>query len=152
MWIFSRCHKHGELPRPRSLTYWPEFETWNTTKGQKGLWAEVRVKRHSWVVHIFYDLITVRNKKQVQLSTSRVPNISPLVSWSHIQISICPGFINEISDISFSNAWKWKVKMKPLSRVWPSATPWTAAFQAPPSIGFSRQEYWSGVPLPSPHY
>ena len=53
-------------------------------------------------------------------------------------------------DISFSNAWKWKVKVKSLSRVWPSVTPWTAAFQAPPSIGFSRQEYWSGVPLPSP--
>ena len=52
--------------------------------------------------------------------------------------------------ISFSNAWKWKVKVKSLSRVRPSATPWTIAFQAPPSMGFSRQEYWSGVPLPSP--
>jgi len=41
------------------------------------------------------------------------------------------------------------VKVKLLSRVQPSATPWTAAFQAPPSIGFSRQEYWSGMPLPS---
>ena len=51
--------------------------------------------------------------------------------------------------ISFSNAWKWKVKVKSLSRVQPSATPWTAAYQAPPSMGFSRQEYWSGVPLPS---
>ena len=54
--------------------------------------------------------------------------------------------------ISFSNAWKWKMKVKSLSRVWPSATPTaTAAFQAPPSMGFSRQEYWSGVPLPSPN-
>ena len=52
--------------------------------------------------------------------------------------------------ISFSNAWKWKVKGKSLSRVWLFATPWTAAHQAPPSMGFSRQEYWSGVPLPSP--
>ena len=52
--------------------------------------------------------------------------------------------------ISFSNAWKWKVKVKSLSRVRPSATPWTAAYQAPPSMGSSRQEYWSGVPLPSP--
>ena len=43
-----------------------------------------------------------------------------------------------------------KVKVKTLSRIRPSATPWTAAFQAPPSMGFSRQEYWSGVPLPSP--
>ena len=50
--------------------------------------------------------------------------------------------------ISFSNAWKWKVKVKSLSRVRPSVTPWTAAFQDP-SMGFSRQEYWSGVPLPS---
>ena len=46
--------------------------------------------------------------------------------------------------IAFSNAWKWKVKVKPLSHVRPSATPWTAAFQAPLSMGFSRQEYWSG--------
>ena len=52
--------------------------------------------------------------------------------------------------ISFSNAWKWKVKVKSLSRVQLLATPWTAAHQAPPSMGFSRQEYWSGVPLPSP--
>ena len=52
--------------------------------------------------------------------------------------------------ISFSNAWKWKVKVKLLSHVWLLATPWTAAQQAPPSMGFSRQEYWSGVPLPSP--
>ena len=52
--------------------------------------------------------------------------------------------------ISFSNAWKWKVKVKLLSPVQPSATPWTAAYQAPPPMGFSRQEYWSGLPLPSP--
>ena len=48
--------------------------------------------------------------------------------------------------ISSSNAWKWKVKVKLLSRVRLSATPWSAAHQAPPSMGFSRQEYWSGVP------
>ena len=54
--------------------------------------------------------------------------------------------------ISFSNAWKWKVKVKSLSRVRPSVTPWTAAFQAPPPMGFSRQKYWSGVSLPSPKY
>ena len=51
---------------------------------------------------------------------------------------------------SFSDAWKWKVKVKSLSRVQLLATPWTAAYQAPPSMGFSRQEYWSRVPLPSP--
>ena len=52
--------------------------------------------------------------------------------------------------ISFSNAWKWKVKVKSLSHVRLLATSWTVAHQAPPSMGFSRQEYWSGVPLPSP--
>ena len=52
--------------------------------------------------------------------------------------------------ISSSNVWKWKVKGKSLSRVWPLATPRTAAYQTPLSMGFSRQEYWSGVPLPSP--
>ena len=52
--------------------------------------------------------------------------------------------------ISFSKAWKWKVKVKSLSHVWLLATPRTTAHQAPPSMGFSRQEYWSGVPLPSP--
>ena len=50
--------------------------------------------------------------------------------------------------ISFSNAWKWKVKVKSFSRAQPLAILWTAAFQAPLSTGFSRQEYWSGVPLP----
>ena len=53
--------------------------------------------------------------------------------------------------ISFSNAWEWKVKGKSLSRVRLLATPWTAAHQAPLSMGFSREESWSGVPLPSPH-
>ena len=52
--------------------------------------------------------------------------------------------------ISFSNAWKWKVKVKSLSHVRLLATPWTAAYQAPLPRGFSRQEDWSGVPLPSP--
>ena len=51
--------------------------------------------------------------------------------------------------ISFSNVWKWKVKVKSLSCVQLLATPWMAAYQAPPSMGFSGQEYWSGLPLPS---
>ena len=52
--------------------------------------------------------------------------------------------------ISFSNAWKWKVKAKSLSRVQLLGTPWTVAHQTPPSMEFSRQEYWSGLPLPLP--
>ena len=69
--------------------------------------------------------------------------------------SLVPGLLQartlEWVAISFSNVWKWKVKVKSLSRVRLLATPWTAAYQAPLSMGFSRQEYWSGVPLPSPY-
>ena len=49
--------------------------------------------------------------------------------------------------ISFSNAWKWKVKVKSLSRVRLLATPWTAAYQAPPSMGFSKQKYTARVQM-----
>ena len=67
--------------------------------------------------------------------------------------SAIPGILQartlEWAAISFTNAWKWKVKVKSLSRAWLLVTPWIAAYQAPPSMGFSRQEYWSGVPLPS---
>ena len=52
--------------------------------------------------------------------------------------------------ISFSNAWRWKEKVKSLSRAQLFVTPWSAAYQAPQSMGFSGQEYWNGVPLPSP--
>ena len=68
--------------------------------------------------------------------------------------SLVPGILQartlEWLAISFANAWKWKVKVKTLSHIRLLATPWTAAYQAPLSMGFSRQEYWSGVPLPSP--
>ena len=60
-----------------------------------------------------------------------------------------PGKNTEVDWISFSNAWKWKVKVKSLSCVQLLATPQTAAHQPPLYMGFSRQEYWSGVPLPS---
>ena len=67
-----------------------------------------------------------------------------------------PGILKERTlewvAISFSNAWEWKVKVKSLSRVRLFLTPWTAAHQAPPSMGFSRQEYWIGLPFPSPKY
>ena len=60
--------------------------------------------------------------------------------------SAVPGILQartlECVAISFSNAWKWKVKVKSLSRVWLFATPWTAVYQAPLSMGFSRQECW----------
>ena len=68
--------------------------------------------------------------------------------------SFVPGILQartmEWVAISFSNAWKWRVKVKSLRCVRLFSTTWTAAYQAPLSMGFSRQEYWSGLPLPSP--
>ena len=64
-----------------------------------------------------------------------------------------PGILQEATlewaAISFSSAWQWKVKVKSLSCVRLLATPWTVAHQAPLSMGFPRQEYWSGVPFSS---
>ena len=85
-------------------------------------------------------------------------HFSPVRLWDPIDGSplgsSVPGILQarilEWVAISSSNAWKWKVKVKSLSRVWLLGTPWTAAHQAPSSMGFSGQEYWSGVPLPSP--
>ena len=103
-------------------------------------------RMYRWQISSLKDVqyhITTANAKSIQLCltlcdpTDSSPPGSPV-----------PGILQgmECVALSFSNAWKWKVKVKLLSRVWPSATPWTAAFQAPPSMGFSRQEYWSGVP------
>ena len=73
--------------------------------------------------------------------------------WSLIFWSL-PGILQaralEWVAIFFSSAWKWNVKVKSLSRVPLLATPWTAAYQVPPPMRFSKQEYWSWVPLPSP--
>ena len=68
--------------------------------------------------------------------------------------SSIPGFLQvrilEWVAVSFSNAWQWKVKVKSFSHVRLFSTPWTVAYQAPLSMGSSRQEYWSGVPFPFP--
>ena len=87
------------------------------------------------------------------LSLQSCPTLCDPIDGSP-QGSTIPGILQartlEWVSISFSNAWKWKVKVKLLSCVQPGGTPWTAAYQAPLSMGFSRQVYWSGLPLPSP--
>ena len=110
--------------------------------------------------------------------TPATSNVSGWCFWNHIQLTVAkslqscltlcnpidgspagspvPGILQartlEGVAISFSNAWKWKVKVKSLSCVRLFSTPWIAAYQAPLSMGFSRQEYWSGVPSPSPNF
>ena len=95
----------------------------------------------------------IRHKVLLLKSLQSCPTLCDPIDGSP-QGSPVPGILQartlEWVAISFSNAWKWEGKVKSPSHVWLSATPWTAAHQAPLSMGFSRQEYWSGVPLPSP--
>ena len=96
--------------------------------------------------------LTEQNAAAAAKSRQACPTLCDPIDGSPTGSSV-PGILQarvlEWVAISFSNAWKWKVKMKLLSRVLLLVTPWTAANQAPPSMGFSRQEYWSGLPLPS---
>jgi len=97
----------------------------------------------------YYCIATAATAKSLQLCPTLCDPIDGSPPGSPV-----PGILQartlEWVAISFSNTWKWKVKVKLLSRVRLLVTPWTAAYQGPPSMGFSRQEYWSGVPLPSP--
>ena len=99
--------------------------------------------------HFLLQCMKVKSESEV---TQLCPTLSDPMDYSLPDSSIHGIFrarVLEWGAIVFSNAWKWKVKVKSLSCVQLLATPWTAAYQTPPSMGFSRQEYWSGVPLPS---
>ena len=102
------------------------------------IWTErIRTKTAAASAKSLQSCLTLYNPTDGSPPSSPVPGILQARTLEWVAISV-------------SNAGKWKMKVKLLSHVWPSATPWTAAFQAPPSMGFSRQEHWSGVPLPSP--
>ena len=106
----------------------------------------------AWTLPGFYACLQTQHAATAAKSFQSCPALCDLIDGSPPGSPV-PGTLQartlEWVAISFSNAWKWEVKVKSLSRVRPSATPWTAAHQAPPSMGFSRQEYWSRVPLPS---
>ena len=104
-----------------------------------------------WPLGLGFDYLFAAAAKLLQsCSTLCIPiDGSPPGSPIH---GILQARILEWIAISFSNAWKWKVTVKSLSRVWLLVTPWTAAYQSAPSMEFSRQEYWSGLPLPSLDY
>ena len=118
-----------------------------------------KVKWHSWVsIHDWHHKMPGRIKASKVYSAAAAaakslqscPTLCDPIDGSPPGFPV-PGILQarilEWVAIFFSNAWKWKVKVKSLSRVQLLATPWTAAYQAPPSMGFSRQEYWSGVRL-----
>ena len=121
----------------------------------------LQIVGHDWATnthtHTHTDTINCWNARVSQYSTAAAakslqscPTLCDPIDGSPSGYTI-PGIFQartlEWVAISFSNAWKWKVKVKSLNHVWLLATPWTAAHQAPSSMGFSRQEYWSGVPL-----
>ena len=104
-----------------------------------------------WPIFHSKWMVAAAAAKSLQLCPTLCDPIDDLLPGSSVS-GILQARTLEWVAISFSNAWKWKVKVKSLSHVQLLATSWTAAYQAPPSMGYSRQEYWSGVPLPSPRY
>ena len=124
------------------------------------MWEKLKKMLNDTKCYIYYDSHFVRKFTMIHdmllllLSHFSRVRLCAIPIDSSPSGSPVPGILQartlEWVAIPFPNAWKWKVKVKSFSRVWLIATPWTAAYQAPPSMGFSRQEYWSGVPLPSP--
>ena len=110
----------------------------------------VQTRALEWVAISFSNAWKVKSEKEVaQLCPTLGDPTDGSPPGSPVPGILQPRTLEWVA-ISFSNACKWKVKEKLLSRVRPLATLWTAAYQAPPSMRFSRKEYWSGVPLPSP--
>ena len=125
-----------------------------------------RKPAHQWVCREFWNLRGQHNRVGEKKKNPAYTLLKPTAAAAAKSLQSCPTLCDPIDGsppgspflgfsrqehsewvaISFSNAWKWKVKVKSLSRVQLFATPWTAAHQAPPSMGFSRQKCWSGVP------
>ena len=125
-------------------------------KYENSLSSLLLVRVFQYDLHQQYELLTAcwKLKFSAAKSLQSCPTLCDPIEGSPSGFPI-PGILQartlEWVATSFSNAGKWKVKVKSLSRVRLFATPWIAAYQAPPSMGFSRQEYWSGMPLPSPN-
>ena len=126
----------------------------STTKLEtKKLWMKWSFK----TFHVLYIFLVIQITLLLLLLSrySRCPTLCDSIDSSPSGSPV-PGILQartlEWVAMSFSSAWKWRVKVKSLSCVWLLATLWSAAYQAPPPMGFSRQEYWSGSPLPSPHF
>ena len=125
----------------------------------KFIWLQILVPLYIVLIHEYEIINCELNNNELALTAATAKSLQscPILCDpidSSLSGSPVPGILQartlEWVAISFSSAWKWKVKVKSLRCVQPSATPWAAAFQAPPSMRFSSQEYWSGVPLSSP--
>ena len=155
----------GALYQPRGVGWGGKWEG--------GLKERVFIYIYLWLSHVevwqktteFWKAFILQLKKRGLVCNNQSKVTLLLLSrFSHVRLcdpidgshsgSPIPGILQartlEWVVSSFSNAWKWKVQVKSLSRIQLLMTPWTAAYQAPPSMGFSRQKYWSGLPLRSP--
>ena len=117
------------------------------------------IHRHTHLRYIIFRLQTPNIKENLTAAAAAAKSLQSCLTLcdpidGSPPGSPVPGILQartlEWLAISFSNTGKWKVKVKSLSRIQLFVTPWTAAYQAPPFMGFARQEYWSGLPLPSP--
>ena len=165
LWEFAQTHVHRvsavqpspplsspsppalNLSQPQGLVQWVRC----SHQVAKVLELQLQHQSFQWIFRVDYDAAAAAAAKSFQPCPTLCNPINSSPPGSPV-----PGILQartlEWVAISSSKAWKWKVKVKSLSRVRLFKTPWTAAHQAPPSMGFSRQEYWSGVPLPTPDY
>ena len=144
--------------RTRWTWVWVNSRSWWWT-GRPGVLRFMGLQRvgHDWANELNWtELRNLIFTKLTQYSAAKSLQLCPTLCDpidSSPPGSPIPGILQartlEWDAISFSNAWKWKVKGKSLSCVRLFTTPWTAAYQAPLTMGFARQEYWRGVPSPS---
>ena len=151
-WIIQRGYQKGQ---PK----WKCSKSMNCDNrdSERGIKTRMELWKNSWLGECWHCCrlrdFTQSEESAAAKSLQSCPTLCDPIDVSPRGAPV-PGILQartlEWVAISFSNAGKWKVRVKSLSRVRLLATPWTAAHQAPPSMGFSRQEYGSGVPLPSP--
>ena len=151
--------KIGHVPNP---TCKGESEGWGKWVSGKGNGMALPGLAQCWFIsedgHVVRSITNRPHLLLLMFATAAAAKLlqSRLTLWDPIDSSppgsAVPGILQartlEWVAISFSSAWKLKVKVKSLSHVQLFTTPWTATHQAPLSKGLSRQEYWSGVPLP----
>ena len=148
-WTWWSC-----CPRKANTSFWgwlrgnTKLAAWMPSRIS---WAEGWLSLVLWSTELSYKVAAAAAApaKSLQLYLTLCDPIDSSPLGSSVP-GILQARILEWVAISFSNAWKWELKVKSLSGARLLATPWTAAHQAPPSMGFSRHEYWSGLPLPSP--
>ena len=144
--------------RITEITIKMKYRSPTTRDKALGYWQKVSLYISQKVIPTYWQIIYPLTEHSLDTSTAAAkllqlcPTLCDPIDGSPPGSPV-PGILQartlEWVAISFSNAWKWKLKVKSLSHVWLFATLWTAAYQTPPSMGFSRQEYWSGVPLRS---